>query len=91
MNARDCKSCTRGTVLLMGPYAFLVKASMPPVSKVRQFLHSKPSYTKSALATSKYKRMTAFARFKNKIWCMDLTFVDKLIKHNHSVYYLLFR
>ena len=69
----------------------LVKASNLSVSKVRQFLHSKPSYTKFSLATRKFKRMKAFARFKNEIWCTDLAYVDKLAKGNNGVKYLLVR
>ena len=69
----------------------LVKASNLSVSKVRQFLHSKPSYTKLTLATRKLKRMKAFARFKNEICCMDLAYVDKLDKNNNGVKYLLVR
>ena len=69
----------------------LVKASNRLVSKVRQFLHSKPSYTKYTLATRKFKRMKAFARFKNETWYMDLAYVDKLAKDNNGVKYLLFR
>ena len=42
-------------------------------------------------ATRKLRRMRAFARFKNKIWCMDLAFVDKLAKDNNGVKYLLVR
>ena len=68
-----------------------MKASNLSVSKVRHFLHSKPSYTKITLATRKFKRMKAFARFKNEIWCMDLAYVDKLAKDNNGVQYLLFR
>ena len=67
----------------------LVKASSLSVSKVRQFLHSKPSYTKFTLATRKFKRMKAFARFRNEIWCMDLAYNDKLAKDNNGVKYLL--
>ena len=55
----------------------LVKASRLPVSKVRQFLHSKASYTKFTVATRKLKRIRTFARFKNEIWCMELAYVDK--------------
>ena len=44
----------------------LVKASNLSVSKVGQFLLSKPSYTEFTLATRKFKRMKAFARFKKK-------------------------
>ena len=69
----------------------LVKASNLTVSKVRQFLHSRPSYTKFTLATRKFKRMKVFARFKNGIWCVDLAYVDKLAKDNNGVKYLLLR
>ena len=69
----------------------LAKASRLPVSKVRQFLHSKASYTKFILAARKFKRMRAFARFRNDIWCMDLAYVDKLAKENNGVKYLLVR
>ena len=69
----------------------LAKASRLPVSKVRQFLHSKDSYTKLTLATGKFERMRAFARFRNEIWCMDLAYADKLAKENSGVKYLLVR
>ena len=69
----------------------LSKASRLPVSKVRQFLHSKDSYTKFTLAARKFKRMRAFARFRNEIWCMDLAYVGKLAKENNGVKYLLVR
>ena len=45
----------------------LAKTSRLPVSKVRQFLHSKSSYTKFTLAARKIKRMRAFARLRNEI------------------------
>ena len=69
----------------------LAKASRLPVSKVRQFLHSKDAYTKFTLAARKFKRMRAFARFRNEIFCMDLAYVDKLAKENNGVKYLLVR
>ena len=69
----------------------LTKASRLPVSKVRQFLHSKASSTKFTLAARKFKRMKAFARFRNEIWCMDLAYVDNLAKENNGVKYLLVR
>ena len=69
----------------------LSKASRLPVSKVRQFLHSKDFYTKFTLAAQNFKRMRAFARFRNEIWCMDLAYVDKLPKENSGVKYLLVR
>ena len=69
----------------------LVKTSNLPLSEVRQFLHSKPSYTKFTCATLKFKRMKEFARFKNEIRCMDLAYVDKLAEDNNLVNYLLVR
>ena len=50
----------------------LVKASNLPVSDVRQFLRSKPSYTTFTLAIRKFKRMKAFARFETEFWYLDL-------------------
>ena len=49
------------------------------------------SYTKFVVAARKFKRMRAFARFRNEIWCMDLAYVDKLAKENNGVKYLLVR
>ena len=69
----------------------LAKTSRLPVSKVRQFLYSKASYTKFTLAARKFKRMRGFARFKNGIWCMDNAYVHKLAKKNNGVKYLLVR
>ena len=69
----------------------VVKASNLSVSKVRQFLHSKPSSTKFTPATRKFKQLKAFAGFKNEIWCLDLAYVDKLAKDNNGVNYLLIR
>ena len=69
----------------------LPKASRLSVSKFRQFLHSKDSYTKFTLAARKLKRMRSFARFRNEIWCIDLAYVDKLAKENKGVKYLLVR
>ena len=43
------------------------------------------------MAAQKFKRMRAFARFRNEIWCMDLAYVDKLAKENNGVKYLLVR
>ena len=74
-----------------GSVHILAKASRLQVSKVRQFLHSKASYTKFTLAARKFERMRAFARFRNEIWCMDLVYVDKLTKKNNGVMYLLVR
>ena len=69
----------------------LGKASRLPVSKVRQFLPSKASYTQIALATRKFKTIRAFSKFRNETRCMDLAYVDKLAKENNGVKFLLVR
>ena len=74
-----------------GSVRSLAKAAKLSPSKVREFLYSKTSYTNFTQATRKFKRMRAFARFKNEIWCMDIAYVDKLAKDNNGVKYLLVR
>ena len=69
----------------------LAKAAKLSPSKIREFLHSKTSYTRFTQATRKFRRMRAFARFKNEIWCMDLAYVDKLAKDKNGVKCLLIR
>ena len=69
----------------------LKKAINLSVSKVRLILQSRPFYTKFTLGTRKFKQMKAFARFKNKFWCLDLAYVDKLAKYYNGVKYLLVR
>lgn len=59
------------------------------LNTVKQFLHSKESYTLYQNARRKFKRQQVFARYINDIWCMDLAFVDKLSKENNGVKYLL--
>ena len=66
-----------------------VKASRLPLTKVRQFLHSKLSHTKFTPATRIVQRMKAFPRFKSEIWCIDLAYVDELANNNNGVEYLL--
>ena len=91
MNVRKLQRLYTQGAAAYGSVRNLAKASRLPVSKVRQFLHSKDSYTKVILAARKFKRMRAFARFRNEICCMDLVYVDKLAKENEVVKYLLVR
>ena len=44
-----------------------------------------------SLATRKFKRKKAFARFKNEIKCVDLAYDGKLANDNSGVKYLLVR
>ena len=69
----------------------LVKPSNMSLSKVRIFLHSVHSYKKFTPATSKFKKTKAFAIFRNKIWCVELAYIDKRAKDSNGVKYLLVR
>jgi len=53
-----------------GPVRIIVKTTNLPVSKVRQFSQPKPSFSYFFLATRKFKKMKALARFKNELWCL---------------------
>ena len=50
-----------------------------------------PDICFTLLAPRKFKKMKAFARLQNEIWCMDSAYVLKLAKGNNVVKYLLFR
>ena len=90
LNDKSCRDFTRKDgFAAYGSVRNLAKAAKLSPLKVREFLHSKTSYTRLTQGTRKFKRMRAFARFKNEIWCMDLSYVDKLPKDNNGVKYLL--
>ena len=78
-------------VASQGSVRSLGEAAKLSPSKVREFLHSKTSYTRFTQATGKLKRMRAFARYKIEIWFRDLAYVEKLTKDNIGVIYLLVR
>ena len=80
---------TRG-VAAYGSVRHLTNAAKLSPSRVREFLHSKTSYTRSTQATRKFKKLRAFARFEDEIWCLDLAYVDILAKNINAVKYLLF-
>ena len=63
----------------------LAKAAKLSPSKVREFPHSKTSYTRFTQTTRKFERIRAFPRFIFEICCMDLAGVDKLAKDNKGV------
>ena len=69
----------------------IVKASNLPMSKVGHLLVSKPSNTNFTLATRKFEKMEAFARYKIQIWCIDLVYDNKLARVNNGVNFLLVR
>ena len=69
----------------------LSKANELSPPKVREFLDSKSSCNRFTEATSKVKRSTDFAKFKNEIWCLELAYVDKLAEDNNGEKYLLVR
>ena len=73
-----------------GLFRNLQKASGLSSSKVISFLHAKNSYTKYCQATWHFRRLPAFAKPMNEIWCLDLAFMDKLSEFDNGVKYLLF-
>ena len=64
------------------------KASGLTKKKVEQFLQTKISYTKFGPPVRRFRRLQAFSKNINEIWCMDLAFVDKLASQNKGVKYL---
>ena len=67
----------------------LSKASGLSKKKVEQFLQTKTSYTKFGPPIRRFRRLQAFSKKINEIWCMNLAFVDKLASQNNGVKYLL--
>ena len=67
----------------------LSKASGLSKKKVEKFLQTKTSYTKFGPPIRSFRRLQAFSKYINEIWCMDLAFVDKLAGQNNGVKYLL--
>ena len=67
----------------------LGKASGLSKKKVEKFLQTKTSYTKFGPPIRSFRRLQAFSKYINEIWCRDLAFVDKLASQNNGVKYLL--
>ena len=67
----------------------LSKASGLSKKEVEKFLQTKTSYTKFGPPISSFRRLQAFSKYINEIWCMELAFVDKLASQNNGVKYLL--
>ena len=56
---------------------------------ITDFLYRKNSYTKFRQAIRHFKRLPAFPKRINEIWCLDLVFIDKLSGFDNDVKYLL--
>ena len=67
----------------------LSKASGLSKKKVEHFLQTKSSNTKFGPPIRRFRRLQAFSKYINEIWCVDLAFVDKLVSQNKGVKYLL--
>ena len=53
------------------------------------FFHTEPAYTKYRTVIRKTTRLKVIVCNIDKIWSLDLAFVDKLAQYNHDVKYLL--
>ena len=71
--------CTDGKAAY-GSIKNLQKASGLSNKPVAYFLLGKDSYTKYRHATRHFKRLRAFAKRINEIWCLDRDFMDKLLE-----------
>ena len=63
----------------------LSKASGLSKRKVEQFLQTKTSYTNFGPPIRRFRRLQAFSKYKNEIWCVYLAFVDELASQNKGV------
>ena len=68
--------------------ANLKKASGLPRSKVIQYLQSKAPYTKYRQFRKTFPRQKAVAYRINKIWSVDVAYMDKIAQHNKGFKYL---
>ena len=88
---KNCRRCTAKVLQLNVQSETWNRQANSQFQTCSMFFHSKTPYTRFNQATRKFRRVRAFARFKNEIWCMDLSFVDKLAKKINAVKHLLVR
>ena len=67
----------------------LSKASGLSKKKEERFLQTKTSYTKFGPPIRRFRRLQAFFKYIDEIWCMNLDFVDKLASQNDGFKFLL--
>ena len=77
-----------------GPASFgssnrLKDFSKLPMTKVKIYLETKPSFTKYRAQRLNFPRLKVIVNDLNEIWSLDLAHVDKLAKYNRNVKYLL--
>ena len=73
------KLYTKGSTAF-GSIANLKKASGLPRSKVVQYLQSKASYTKYRQFRNTFPRLKAVAYRINKIWSVDVAYMDEVVQ-----------
>ena len=77
-----------------GPASFgsskrLKDFSKLPMTKVKMYLETKPSFTKYRAQRLNFPRLKVIVNDRNEILSLDLAHVDKLAKYNRDVKYLL--
>ena len=74
-----------------GSAAFGIIANLKKqaVYQVVQYLQSKAPYTKYKQFRKTFPRLKAVAYRINKIWSVDVAYMDKVARHNNGVKYLL--
>ena len=74
---------------MYGSIQNLSKASGLSKKKVETFLQTKTSYTKFGPTIRCFRKLQAFSKNINEIWCTYLAFVNKLASQNNGVKYIL--
>ena len=77
-----------------GPASFgsskrLKDFSKLPMTKVKMYLETKPSFTKYRAQRLNFPRLKVIVNDLNEIWSLDLAHVDKLAKYNRDKYLLV--
>ena len=72
-----------------GSIQSLRKASGLSQKKVKQFSQTNTSFAKFGPPIRRFRRIQAFSKFINEIWCINLAFVDKLASQNKGIKFLL--
>ena len=83
------KSYTDKGPALFGSVKTLKATTVIPTQKIKHFFYTEQAYTKYRTVCRKIPRLKVIVYDINKIWSIDLAYVDKLAKNNKDIKYLL--
>ena len=64
-----------------GPMRNLIKTSNVLVYILKHSLRSEPAFTQFTVVARKIVTLRAIARFKDELWCVNMAYDDKIVKH----------